>query len=222
MPHSINGDLSVRAHADTRSMEWTPSPNGRVLRKRVHLEGEPESGPVTSLVRYEANASFPEHPHPGGEEILVLEGVFSDQQGDWPEGSYLLNPEGFVHSPYSKDGCLIFVKLRQYSGYGRRHVAIDTHELAWEPSRIDGVDYKLLYSDEDFSDSMRLERWLPRADLGGTIYPQGVEIFVITGSFSDDEGRYDAGAWLRLPAGARHHPRSDEGCELYVKLAHLA
>ena len=48
MNESINGDLAVRATADTVSMEWTPSPSGTVWRKRVHLVGAPESGQVTS------------------------------------------------------------------------------------------------------------------------------------------------------------------------------
>jgi anti-sigma factor ChrR (cupin superfamily) len=221
MTESINGDLSLRAHADTHEMDWVASPSKTVARKRLHLVGEPESGQVTSVVRYEEAASFPEHPHPGGEEILVLDGVFSDEHGDWPAGTYLLNPEGFVHAPYSKLGCELFVKLRQYPGTSRRHEAIDTDGLDWVPSRIDGVDYKVLYSEPDFPDSMRLERWLPGADLGGTIYPQGAELFVLSGSFDDDDAHYETGAWLRLPAGARHHPRTREGCELYVKLAHL-
>lgn len=83
MTDAINGDLSVRATADTTLMDWTASPSGSVWRKRVHLVGPPESGQVTSVVRYEANSKFPAHDHPGGEEILVLEGIFSDEQGDW-------------------------------------------------------------------------------------------------------------------------------------------
>lgn len=84
MSGAVNGDLSVRAVADTTRMEWTPSPSGSVWRKRVHLVGPPESGQVTSVVRYEPRSRFPAHDHPEGEEILVLEGVFSDEHGDWP------------------------------------------------------------------------------------------------------------------------------------------
>ena len=75
MTKPINGDLSVRVGMDTQHMEWSPSPSGTVWRKRVHLVGGGESGQVTSVVRYEAGATFPSHDHPGGEEILVLEGV---------------------------------------------------------------------------------------------------------------------------------------------------
>jgi hypothetical protein len=120
---SINGDLTIRATADTSRMAWSASPSRTVWRKRVHLVGPPESGQVTSIVRYEPGATFPSHDHPGGEEILVLEGVFSDEHGDWPAGTYLLNPEGFRHAPGSRDGCLLFVKLRQFPG--RRSIAVD-------------------------------------------------------------------------------------------------
>ena len=114
MDTSLNGDIGVRACMDTASMTWQPSPSGTVWRKRLHLVGGAESGQVTSVVRYEPGSSFPAHDHPDGEEILVLEGVFSDEHGDWPAGTYLLNPEGFRHAPFSREGCRLFVKLRQY------------------------------------------------------------------------------------------------------------
>ena len=104
MSTAINGDLAIRATVDTRSMDWTASPSGTVWRKRVHLVGAPESGQVTSVVRYEPGATFPAHDHPEGEDIFVLDGVFSDEHGDWPAGTYLLNPEGFRHAPFSETG----------------------------------------------------------------------------------------------------------------------
>ena len=116
----ISGDLTARAVMDTGSMDWTPSPSGTVWRKRVHLVGPPESGQVTSVVRYLPDSSFPTHDHPEGEEIFVLKGVFSDEHGDWPAGTYLLNPEGFRHAPYSEEGCLLFVR-RLYRGYVAAH-----------------------------------------------------------------------------------------------------
>jgi anti-sigma factor ChrR (cupin superfamily) len=214
---SINGDLTLRARADTESMPWTPSPSGSVWRKRVHLVGPVESGQVTSVVRYEPDSKFPEHGHPAGEEILVLDGVFSDHEGDWPAGTYLLNPEGFRHAPFSKPGCRLFVKLRQHPGRGRKHVALDTNALEWQAADKPGVVHKLLYEQAGFSDVVRLERWAPNADPGVERYPLGAEFFVLQGQFGDEQGDYSAGCWLRLPAGASHRPRSERGCTLYVK-----
>lgn len=222
MPGSIHGDLSVRATADTSQMPWTASPSGSVWRKRVHLVGAPEAGQVTSVVRYEPDSHFPAHDHPDGEEILVLEGVFSDEHGDWPAGTYLLNPEGFRHAPFSKPGCVLFVKLRQAPGRDRRHVVVDTHRLAWEPGEIPGISQKALYDQPGFLDVVRLERWAPETDPGSVSYTQGAELFVLEGELRDEAGSYTAGCWMRLPAGAKHHPRSVGGCTLYIKRAGLA
>jgi anti-sigma factor ChrR (cupin superfamily) len=219
---AINGDLSVRVAVDTAAMEWTPSPSRTVWRKRVHLVGPVESGQVTSVVRYEPSSEFHAHEHPGGEEILVLEGVFSDEHGDWPAGAYLLNPEGFRHAPFSREGCVLFVKLRQFPGRGREHVVIRTDTVAWQPTMRAGVDVRPLYAQAGFSDSMRLERWTPGASLGHVAYPGGAELFVLEGAFADEAGRFAAGTWLRLPAGASHSPRTDEGCTIYMKEGGLA
>ena len=186
-------------------------------RKRVHLVGPPESGQVTSVVRYEPRSRFHAHDHPDGEEILVLEGVFSDEHGDWPAGTYLLNPEGFRHAPFSEPGCVLFVKLRQFPGRERRHVVLDTGKLTWEPTNTPGLSQKDLYEQAGFSDVTRLERWDAGTEQGMRSYPQGAEFFVLEGGFADEAGEYSQGWWLRLPAGARHRPRSDPGCTLYVK-----
>jgi len=215
----INADTRRRAAARTAEMAWTASPSGTVWRKRVHLVGPPESGQVTSVVRYEPGATFPAHDHPDGEEILVLEGVFSDERGDWPAGTYLLNPEGFRHAPRSGPGCLLFVKLRQYSGHDRRQVALGPAELKWrsEAGERSGVESALLYAQPGYPETTCLERWRPGTDLGRVEYPGGVEFFVLRGEWCDEEGTWPQGSWVRLPPGASHTPRSESGCVLYVK-----
>jgi anti-sigma factor ChrR (cupin superfamily) len=215
---NINGDLTVRVAVDTAAMEWTPSPSGTVWRKRVHLVGPAESGQVTSVVRYEPRSTFHAHAHPDGEEIFVLEGVFSDEHGDWPAGTYLLNPEGFRHAPFSREGCVIFVKLRQYPGRARRHVVTESGELPWQATRRAGVEIRLLYSQPEFLDTTRLERWAPGAKLGRVEYASGAELFVLRGELADEEGRFGAGAWIRVPKGSGHSPVAGQGgCELYIK-----
>jgi anti-sigma factor ChrR (cupin superfamily) len=213
---AINGDLAVRVAVDTAAMNWSPSPSGTVWRKRVHLVGPVESGQVTSVVRYEPRSTFHTHDHPDGEEILVLDGVFSDEHGDWPAGTYLLNPEGFRHAPFSREGCVLFVKLRQFPGRTREHVVLRTESMPWKPARA-GVTVRRLYSQAGFADSVRLERWTAGAELGRVGYPCGAEIFVLDGSFADLDGTFARGAWLRLPAGASHSPSTDGGCVLYIK-----
>jgi anti-sigma factor ChrR (cupin superfamily) len=215
--HAINGDLAARVAVDTAGMEWSPSPSGTVWRKRVHLVGPVESGQVTSVVRYGPRSTFHEHAHPDGEEILVLDGVFSDEHGDWPAGTYLLNPEGFRHSPFSREGCVLFVKLRQFPGRARAHVVLRTADAAWQPTQRAGVATQPLYSQPGFADSMRLERWAPGAQIGRVEYADGAELFVLEGSFADEGGTFAQGAWLRLPRGAVHSPSTAEACTVYIK-----
>jgi anti-sigma factor ChrR (cupin superfamily) len=216
-PQTINGDLAERVTVDTAAMDWTPSPSGTVWRKRVHLVGPVESGQVTSVVRYEPRSTFHAHDHPDGEEIFVLDGVFSDEHGDWPAGTYLLNPEGFRHAPFSREGCVLFVKLRQYPGRARTHVATQTETVAWQPTARAGVAVRPLYAQAGFVDSMRLERWPPGVGLSRVDYANGAELFVLEGSFADEAGEYAQGAWLRLPPGAAHSPSTDDGCIVYIK-----
>ncbi len=215
--HNLNGDLAVRVAVDTAAMDWTPSPSGTVWRKRVHLVGPVEAGQVTSVVRYEPRSTFHLHDHPDGEEILVLDGVFSDEHGDWPAGTYLLNPEGFRHAPFSRDGCVLFVKLRQFPGLTREHVAIATDSVPWQAGACAGTEVRPLYSQAGFPDTMRLERWSRGARLGRIVYPQGAELFVLEGALEDEVGRFGRHAWLRLPPGAAHAPKSSEGCVLFIK-----
>jgi anti-sigma factor ChrR (cupin superfamily) len=208
--------MGRRVALDTSALEWAPSPSGSVWRKRLHKVGDAESGQVTSVVRYEPGSSFPAHDHPEGEEILVLEGTFSDEHGDWPAGTHLLNPQGFRHAPFSRVGCVLFVKLRQYAGVGREYRKIHTGKLPWRASGEAGIEAKRLYDEPGFVDRTGLERWAPGTTRVRSL-PGGIEIFVLEGAFDDALGRYPAGSWLRLPDGAELAAASPDGCVLYVK-----
>lgn len=215
MTESLNGNLAVRVVVDAESLRWTVSPSRTVWRRRLHLVGGPESGQVTSIVHYERGSSFPLHAHPDGEEILVLEGMFSDEHGDWPAGTYLLNPEGFCHAPFSREGCLLFVKLRQFPGRDRRRMAVNTRTMPWTMEV--GREVKRLYSQVGFTDHTYLERLRSESTPGERIYPYGAELLVLMGSFEDENGRYGTHTWVRLPPGSRHSPRAVATCDLYVK-----
>ena len=214
---SLNGNLAMRVAVDTQSMDWLESPGGHVLRKRVHGVGPAESGQVTSVVRYAPGAVFPEHDHPEGEEILVLDGIFSDEHGDWPAGTYLLNPEGFHHGPFSRAGCTLLVKLRQYPGADRIHVALQSNDQPWASSIRKNVAWKKLYAQAPYTDHMRIESWSSPAAMGQLNFPQGAELFILQGSFADEFGSYPTHSWLRIPAGGHITPSSEEYCELYIK-----
>jgi anti-sigma factor ChrR (cupin superfamily) len=196
-------------------LEWQASPSPQVWRKRLFHAGPPEAGQVTSIVRYDAGSRFHEHGHPEGEEILVLSGTFSDERGDFGAGSYMLNPEGFRHAPFSHEGCLLFVKLRQFAGLDRERVLLSTAEGSWH-ERAPGVRSQTLYRSAHYPDHIRLTEIAPGAEPPMIALPDGEEILVLRGELVDEQGTHATHTWLRFPAGATHTPRSPRGCLLYV------
>lgn len=113
IPEHVNAALHERAIAHGARLSWLASPLAGVERRLLYRLGG-EQARATSLVRYQPGSHFNAHEHGGGEEILVLEGVFEDEHGRYPAGSYLRNPPGSQHAPGSTGGCVIFVRLRQF------------------------------------------------------------------------------------------------------------
>ena len=109
----INADLNYTAHLMVEDFDWVASPLKGVDRVMLDRVGD-EVAVATSIVRYAPNSKFDAHSHALGEEFLVLDGVFSDEHADYPAGTYVRNPAGTSHTPFSRDGCTIFVKLRQF------------------------------------------------------------------------------------------------------------
>tara|TARA_R110002049_G_scaffold2743_3_gene21064 strand:+ start:113357 stop:114040 length:684 start_codon:yes stop_codon:yes gene_type:complete len=94
---------------NTHTMEWR---QGMVEGLTVlPLYSQPSYPENMALVRWQPDTYFPEHTHPGGEEIFVIEGTFEDNLGKYPAGSWIRSPHLSKHKPYSKDGCLIYVRV---------------------------------------------------------------------------------------------------------------
>ena len=151
----INMDFKQRVVIDTSKSSWDKSPSLGVLRKPLARENK-ESGHATSIVKYEAGAKFNSHNHPLGEEIFVLSGVFSDETGDYPAGSYFRNPKGFIHAPFSLNGCELLVKLHQMSPLDNKRICIDTHRQQWQAGH-GNLKVKPLHSFE--SENVALVFW---------------------------------------------------------------
>ena len=180
---------------------------------------------VTSVVRYDAESAFHPHDHPAGEEIFVLEGTFSDEHGDYPAGTFLLNPQGFRHAPFSKEGCIIFVKLCQFAGEGREHVVVDSTAAEWQAA-APGVEKLPLYQDRGYPEDIMLLRLSPGASLPAPLVDpaaagNGLELFLISGRLADGDQRRSAGAWMREPRGLNRALTAQTDTTLYVKRNHL-
>ena len=214
----INADLGQRAVAMTEDMDWVASPLAGVEQRMLDRDGA-EVARATSLVRYAPGSHFSAHSHGGGEEFLVLDGIFSDEHGDYGPGSYVRNPPGSSHTPFSEAGCTILVKLRQMDDDDQQSVRIDTASGDWQATDNPGLKRLPLF--ERGLEKVSMVRAEPgcRIDLHG--HPAGEEIFVIDGMLEDEYGRYPKGAWVRMPAGSTHAPWTEDGALIWVKAGHL-
>jgi hypothetical protein len=207
---------------DTTSMPWEPSPAAGVWRRRLELSGDPERGRVTSIVRYEAGRTFPRHAHPDGEEILVLAGVFSDDEGDHPAGTILLNPPGSAHSPRSIPGCRLFVKLRYYTG-DRPQIRVDTNSATWQASTNRGVHRLPIYAQRERGDRQAAAIDILRLNPGADLPPVrgGREILIIAGELVSADQTLDEETWIRDPAGSYPLAAGSTGATIYCRRGHL-
>ncbi|MBK8285021.1 MAG: cupin domain-containing protein [Ahniella sp.] len=198
---------------------WVPSPEPGVHRYRLDRIGD-EVARATSMVRYAPGSHFARHVHGGGEEFLVLDGIFSDERGDYPAGSYVRNPPGTAHTPFSREGCTLFVKLWQFAPGDDEPVHIDTANTPWRQGLVPGLSVMPLHEFDGVSSA--LVRWAPHTQFNTHTHPGGEEILVLQGLFRDEQGEYPAGSWLRSPRWSRHTPfTGSEGALIYVKVGHL-
>jgi anti-sigma factor ChrR (cupin superfamily) len=214
----INADQTQRAVVQSAALPWVDSPTPGVQRKLLERDGE-EVARATSIVRYAPGSRFAAHVHELGEEILVLDGVFSDETGSYGAGTYLKSPPGSVHAPYSAKGCTLFVKLRHLDEDDQERIVIDTRLAAWFQGMVPGLT--VLPLAEFGTRHTALVRWAPRTFFDAHRHYGGEEIYVIDGVFEDEFGRYPAGTWLRSPHLSAHRPFSSEGCTILVKTGHL-
>lgn len=215
----LNADFSERAVVHGKQLEWVQSPMPGVDRRMLDRLGE-EVARATTIVRYAPGSKFSPHVHTGGEEFLVLDGVFQDEHGDFPAGSYIRNPPQSSHTPGSEAGCVIMVKLWQFDMSDRTHVRIDTNKMRALPAvERPGVSVIPLFHDD--REDVRMELW----DAGSAIdldVPYGIEVFVVDGSFVENNESFEPQSWLRLPCNATLRATTgSNGCKVWIKADHL-
>jgi anti-sigma factor ChrR (cupin superfamily) len=216
----VNADFSKRVVVHTNDLAWSPSPQAGVERRLLDRIGG-EVARATSVVRYAPKSVFPAHSHALGEEFLVLDGVFSDEHGDYPAGTYVRNPPGSCHSPRTAPGCTILVKLRQMPDTESGRVVIDTTRAAWGEPGVEGHQTQLLYAAAATGERVTLEKLAAGITLPSTQCDGGEELFLLTGTLADEYGHYVAGTWIRSPAGSRSQFGSPQGAVFWVKRGHL-
>ncbi|OLU34888.1 anti-sigma factor [Pseudomonas sp. PA15(2017)] len=209
----INADFSRKAVVAPQDYQWVASPQAGVERVMLDRLGG-ERARATSIVRYAPESYFPQHAHPGGEEILVLSGTFSEGDEHCPAGYYLRNPPGSVHQPSSREGAVIFVKLWQMKTDQQARIRIDTHDpLAW----VKQVGREICPLYRSNTESVCLQR-LASAEPLFSEPVDGAEILVLSGGLIEGNTTHERGSWIRLPEGCYPEMKAGaEGAEIYLK-----
>ncbi len=215
----INAEFEKRVVVHSEEMAWVASPMAGVDRRALDRVGD-EVARATTIVRYAPNSKFSSHVHTGGEEFVVLDGVFQDEHGDFPEGSYIRNPPQSSHTPRSDDGCTIFVKLWQFDLQDRTHVRLRTDHMAAIPHRdVPGVAVTPLYQDEN--ENVSLQVWDANTNVRFSV-PDGAEVLVLSGSLEESGDILKKNSWLRLPVGSELNTNvGKDGAKVWLKTGHL-
>jgi anti-sigma factor ChrR (cupin superfamily) len=216
----VNHDFTQRVVIRPNDYQWLPSPMPGVERMMLDRIGD-EVARATSIVKYAPNSQFSAHQHTGGEEFLVLEGVFADEHGSYPKGCYVRNPIGTSHTPkIGSEGATILVKLHQFDPADTQPVTLHTESQLWHPGLIDGLEVMPLH--EFQTERVALVKWAPHTQFSAHTHWGGEEIFVVEGTFYDEHGSYPKGIWLRSPDQSQHCPfTKEDGALIYVKTGHL-
>lgn len=216
----LNADFEQRVVIQPDDYVWVASPMPGVERMMLDRIGD-EVARATSIVRYKPFSEFSPHTHSGGEEFIVLDGVFSDEHNDYPAGSYVRNPIGTEHQPrIGKEGATILVKLHQFHADDKEQKVIDTNTRPWHQGLVDGLTVMPLH--EFGTEHVALVKWAPNTQFNPHKHWGGEEIFVLEGTFHDEHGAYPKGAWIRSPHLSQHTPfTKDDGAVILVKTGHL-
>lgn len=215
----LNADFSKRAAVHAAKIPWLSSPMPGVDRRMLDRLGD-EVARATSIVRYAPNSHFSAHAHTGGEEFFVLDGVFQDEHGDFPAGSYIRNPPQSSHTPRSALGCTIFVKLWQFDMADRTQVRLDTNTMSFVPDATrKNIETMPLF--HDVREDVALENWQAGARLTVEA-PNGLEALVIAGGFIEKGEIFDRYSWLRLPKGSSSIIEVGQaGARVWIKRGHM-
>lgn len=214
----IAADFNKREIVHSANMPWVDSPMAGVARRPLDRVGE-EVARATTVVRYAPGSKFSPHVHTGGEEFVVLEGVFQDEHGDYPVGSYVRNPPQSSHTPGSEAGCVILVKLWQFQPEDRTPVRLNINELSATKPDDAGVSVVPLFKDKH--EQVSVIQMKPNTNL--ELSPEGgAELFVLQGSVKEQQDSLIKHSWLRAPIGYSLCLNTDElGAEIWLKTGHL-
>ena len=213
----LNDDFSQPIDIAYADAIWAASPQAGVDRHMLDRIGE-EKARATSIVRYATGSRFSSHTHDEGEEFVVLDGTFSDASGDFGAGTYVRNPPGSAHAPWSVEGTTIFVKLRQFDAADLERVVVDPATAAWK-TEDRGIAHLALH--QFGAETVSMLHFEPGIARPAQAYPLGLELLVLDGDVVVDGVSRHPWDWLRRPVGAELALSSVSGGTVFLKTGHL-
>jgi anti-sigma factor ChrR (cupin superfamily) len=213
----INSDISKRVVIQQATLPWIDTPWAGVQYRALE-RGADDAARATSIIRY-APGSCLSSSCEFGEEIVVLDGVLTDEFGSYRKGDYLKNPPGSSRACESASGCMLFVKQHHLEIEDDQRIVVESATKPWYQGLVDGLSVMPL--SEFGTRHTALVRWAPGTRFNAHRHFGGEEIYVLDGVFEDEFGRYPAGSWMRSPHLSAHCPFSLAGCTIFVKTGHL-
>jgi len=209
----VRDDFDAGVFVTAAEHRWVPAPEPGVERMMLERIGD-EDAVATSFVRFAPGARFPSHVHTLGEEFLVLEGDFRDAAGCYRACRYVRHPPSSAHAPWSEDGCLLFVKLKQFAP---DDAALVDRDLAASPERAGArVTRNELHRFRD----ERVE--LVEAGAGAQLeLPSAdglTELLVLDGLANVNDRALDRLGWARLPRGSAATLRFERASRIWLKV----
>jgi hypothetical protein len=206
---------------DTTSMTWTPQAPGvdrMALATGVGRNGQDDPGYQISLVRLGTGCSLPVAAAGFGMEVLVGDGTWQLPGGNLGKNSYVRQPPNTALENTTSTGATLLVRSGPFAQSDRDIVRVVFDEQTWLPGQ-GNLRVQPLHSIGDSGTALvhwpAGERFQPHRHWGGE------EIFVLSGTFEDEHGRYPAGTWMLSPHLSTHHPFVTEETIIFVKTGHL-
>lgn len=204
----MNEIYEERALINTNEMVWRETGIKGIFVKQLSKKGNHE----TSILRIERNTKLNNQSIINSVEILVLEGIYINEYGEFKAGTYLQFPKEDESFVSSKTGCKIFRKINYFDM--KEQIIINTTNESWLQGH-GNLEVMPLYEQTALVKWPKGERFIPHKHWGGE------EIFVLSGTFIDEHGIYPKDTWIRSPHLSEHFPYVEEETIIYVKTGHL-
>lgn len=194
-------------------MAWQDCQQAGVSRRVLHVE--PDAGGCYSMLyRLAPGAQLPSARQGDGQEVLVLAGSWETAQGRLEFGGYALQPAAQTQAGHCTEACTLLVRRGATVGAAQSPVQIAFDAQPWLPG-AGKLLVKPLSEGTAFVFWPAMERFQAHKHWGGE------EIYVLSGQFEDEHGKYPAGTWMQSPHLSAHHPFVVEETLIFVKTGHL-